>query len=90
MVSLLPTIDSRLFHVKGGNKLLAQKLINATGANLHLGQKVTAIHRDKHGRYELYTRNAFTAVEVYPSSTPLMQLPIVWRALCCLALQMPC
>ena len=64
MVSLLPTIDSRLFHIKGGNKLLAQKLINATGANLQLGQKVTAIHRDKHGRYDLYTRHTSAAVEV--------------------------
>ena len=66
MVSLLPTIDSRLFHIKGGNRLLAQRLINATGANLHLGQKVTAIHRDKHGRYDLYTRHVSAAKEVEP------------------------
>ena len=55
MVSLLPTIDSRLFKIKDGNRQLAQRLINATDAQLHMGQRVTLIHRNRHGKFEVQT-----------------------------------
>ncbi|CAL5225135.1 g7913 [Coccomyxa viridis] len=58
MVSLLPTIDSRLFHIKGGNRLLAERLINATGANLLLGRRVTAVHKGAQGGFQVHSRRA--------------------------------
>ncbi len=64
MVSLLPTIDSRLFHIKGGNRLLAERLINATGANLLLGRRVTAVHKGAQGGFQVHSRRADAPKEV--------------------------
>lgn len=53
MVSLLPTIDGRLFKIKGGNYQLAERLLNAVKAKLHIRSTVTRVHRLRHGRFEL-------------------------------------
>ena len=64
MVSLLPTIDGRLFHIKGGNRHLAERLLNATGANLLLGMKVTAVHKGAQGGFQVHARRVDAPKEV--------------------------
>ncbi|KAK9917016.1 hypothetical protein WJX75_010018 [Coccomyxa subellipsoidea] len=58
MVSLLPTIDGRLFRIKGGNRLLPERLIGAANASLHQGVKVTKVHRTKGGLFELHHKSS--------------------------------
>lgn len=58
MVSLLPTIDGRLFRIKGGNRLLPERLIAAANASLHQGIKVTKVHRTKGGLFELHHKSS--------------------------------
>lgn len=64
MVSLLPTIDGRLFHIKGGNRLLAERLINATAANLLLGTRVTAVHKGARLGFQVHSRHVDALTEV--------------------------
>jgi hypothetical protein len=45
MVSMLPTVDSRLFAIKGGNFQLPEKLLEAAAVKLVLGSEVMAIER---------------------------------------------
>ena len=45
MVSMLPTVDSNLLAVKGGNYRLAEKLLEASNATLHLGAEVVLVEK---------------------------------------------
>lgn len=58
MVSLLPTIDGRLFRLKGGNRQLAVRLIRAANATLHQGVEVTRIHKRHSGCFDLHYRSS--------------------------------
>ncbi|BDA40407.1 Prenylcysteine oxidase [Coccomyxa sp. Obi] len=58
MVSLLPTIDGRLFRIKGGNRLLPERLIRAVNASLHQGVRVTRVHRSQDGLFTLHHKSS--------------------------------
>ena len=42
---MLPTVDSNLLAVKGGNYRLAEKLLEASNATLHLGAEVVLVEK---------------------------------------------
>ena len=48
MVSLLPTIDSNLLAVQGGNYKLAEALVTASNATLHLPVQVMTVRQQGH------------------------------------------
>lgn len=58
MVSLLPTIDGRLFKIEGGNRLLPERLIRAANASLHQGVTVTRVHKTQDGLFTLQHRSS--------------------------------
>ena len=66
---MLGAIDGRLFNIKGGNRQLAERLIKASDASLHLGTRVTGIYRREHGTYELHTKCTSASLEVRLPST---------------------
>ena len=66
---MLGAIDGRLFNIKGGNRQLAERLIKASDASLHLGTRVTGIYRGEHGTYELHTKCTSASLEVRLPST---------------------
>jgi len=45
-VSMLPTVDGRLFQIQGGDFQLPAKLLGAAAVELIVGTKVTAVERD--------------------------------------------
>lgn len=54
LVSFLPASGhGDLWSVEGGNSRLAQALLNASGAVLHLGASVLQVQQDAAGRYSL-------------------------------------
>ena len=61
---MLGAIDGRLFNIKGGNRQLAERLIKAADASLHIGTRVTGIHRRKHGTFELHTKHTSASLKV--------------------------
>ena len=61
---MLGAIDGRLFNIKGGNRQLAERLIKAADASLHLGTRVTGIQRSKHDTFELHTKHLSASLEV--------------------------
>ena len=62
---MMGAIDGRLFNIKGGNRQLAERLIKAADASLHLGTRVTGIHRRKHGMFALHTKLSSASTEVW-------------------------
>lgn len=52
MVSLLPTIDGRLFRIKGGNRLLPAALLERAGAKLY-SHRVLHVNRTGTGMWLL-------------------------------------
>ena len=88
MVSLLPTIDSRLFHIRGGNRLLAERLINATGASLLLGMRVTAVRKGAQGGFQVHARQVDTSEEVRGPPELSLQRLVVSTTACSATLHM--
>ena len=66
MVSLLPSIDGRLFRIKGGNKLLPQRLITAANATL-ASSRVSRVTRESDGRFSLTVKQGVDGEEVCSS-----------------------
>ena len=66
MVSLLPSIDGRLFRIKGGNRLLPERLIKAASAQLINNSQVTQIVRAPEGSFSLQVQHLGGAEEVRP------------------------
>ena len=67
MVSLLPTIDGRLFRIKGGNKLLPQRLITAANATLAGSSRVSHVAKASDGSFSLRLQQGTDGEEVRPS-----------------------
>ena len=51
---MLPAVDSRIFRIRGGNALLPQRLLEASGAKIKSDWVVDTVRPAKHGRFELH------------------------------------
>ena len=60
MVSLLPTIDGRLFNIRGGNRLLPVALLERAGAKVYR-HRVLHVNRTSKGTWLLGTDKAGSA-----------------------------
>ena len=51
---MLPAVDSRIFRIRGGNALLPERLLKASGAKIKSNWVVDTVKPAKHGRFELH------------------------------------
>lgn len=45
MVSMLPTVDSNLWAIEGGNFQLAERLVQASNASSHIPVHISAVRK---------------------------------------------